>query len=184
MVQLTRIYTKSGDKGKTSLGNGNRVLKSNLRIEAIGSLDEANCFIGQSVLSAQDTFKSLLLSIQNDLFDLGADLCMPNSEQNTLRVNDDNIAYLENKIDSINSDLSDLTSFILPGGTKSAADLHLARSVVRRAERSCVHLAQEDDINPLIPQYLNRLSDLLFVMARFENNKGQNDILWNPGGNK
>lgn len=189
MVQLTRIYTKSGDKGKTSLGNGKRVSKCSTRIEAIGAIDEVNCFLGLSVLKISDEgVRQLLLRIQNDLFDLGADLCLPDDGEpapyEPLRVTHEQVVFLENKIDQYNADLSDLRSFILPGGTEAASALHLARSIARRAERWIILLSEEEAVSPQIIQYINRLSDLLFVLARWENHLGKSEILWVPGANR
>lgn len=189
MVQLTRIYTKSGDKGKTSLGNGQRISKSSPRIEAIGSVDELNCFMGLAALKTknQDIAK-LIFRIQNDLFDLGADLCLPETDEDPgytpLRMTADQVENLEAQIDLYNLELSDLKSFILPGGTESAATLHLARGIARRAERLVINVSETETISPPVIQYINRLSDLLFVLARYENNKGQDEILWVPGENR
>ena len=187
MVQLTRIYTKGGDKGKTSLGNGKRVLKSSSRIEAIGAIDEANAAIGiiRSFLTKHSPFTSFLEIIQNDLFDIGADLCMPssdNSKEAPLRLTQDKVSALEKWIDELNKELSPLTSFVLPGGSTEAAFCHLARTTIRRAERILVHLSQKEPLNPVILQYINRLSDFLFVLGRMLNNKGTADVLWVPGG--
>lgn len=183
MVQLTRIYTKSGDKGKTSLGNGSRVLKHDLRIDTIGAVDEVNASLGIAILHMPDSLKKILIRIQNDLFDLGADLCMPEGEG--LRIIEAQVTWLENQIDTLNSALSPLTSFVLPGGTAASAYLHLARTITRRAERLCSALLErEPSLNIFVLQYLNRLSDLLFVMGRYENDFGKNDVLWVPGANR
>jgi cob(I)alamin adenosyltransferase len=190
MVQLTRIYTKSGDKGKTALGNGQRVYKNCARIEAIGDVDEANAFLGWAIQFCQEDLAAILLKIQNDLFDLGADLCVPENPNDLstsrLTISSAQVDYLEQKIDLLNADLPPLTSFVLPGGTQTAAALHLARTVVRRAERRVVALSLEETINHEVVKYLNRLSDLLFVMARFVNHQkdAPGDVLWVPGVNR
>lgn len=187
MVQLTRIYTKGGDKGKTSLGDGTRHLKCDLRFDAIGHVDEANSSIGFARIycdKGQCEIDALLYRIQNDLFDLGADLCMPDLTQNALRITSSQVLSLEQNIDYYNNELSDLTSFILPGGTPLAASLHLTRSIIRRAERSIIDLHQKNPLNSELIKYINRLSDLLFVLARYCNNKGKDDILWVPGQNR
>lgn len=182
MVQLTRIYTKSGDKGKTSLGSGQRVPKQSLRIEAIGAVDEANAAVGLITCSRKDS-QETLQRIQNDLFDLGADLCFLEEDkpERALDITLQQIQRLEKEIDECNSGLAPLTSFVLPGGRQASAQLHFARTVVRRAERAVCALADQEAINPCVLQYLNRLSDLLFVLARVENEDGKADILWQPG---
>lgn len=189
MVLLTRIYTRGGDKGKTSLGNGTRILKSSLRIEAIGVIDEANATLGllRSFLQKDTPYIPFLEEVQNDLFDIGADLCIPSTnsiEGSKVELTQDKISILENWIDMLNEELLPLTSFVLPGGSIEAAFCHLARTTIRRAERILVHLSQKEPINPLIISYLNRLSDFLFVLGRILNNKGKDDILWKPGGRK
>lgn len=191
MVRLTRIYTRGGDKGKTSLGNGSRVLKSSLRIEAIGAIDEANASLGllRAFLSPSDPCLPVIKDIQNDLFDIGADLCYPSSSKTSsskpaLRLTQKKITQIEQWIDQLNLDLTPLTSFVLPGGSQTAAFCHQARTLIRRAERQIVNLSQKNSVNPLIIQYTNRLSDLLFVLGRILNNKGKEDILWIPGGKK
>lgn len=184
MVKLNRIYTRTGDAGETGLGDGSRVAKSSRRIEAIGDVDEANAVIGLARLSAAPEMDGQLAAIQNDLFDLGADLCMPQAAGETtppLRILPVQVARLETQIDAMNAELEPLTSFILPGGSEVAARLHFARTVVRRAERHLTALAAESSVNPAAAQYLNRLSDYLFVAARFANNKGAADVLWLPG---
>ena len=183
LVQLTRIYTKSGDKGKTSLGNSTRVWKDDPRIEVIGAVDEANASIGWVLEFVEGDCFSLLKRIQNDLFDLGADLCVPDAPQ-ALRISSTQVEYLEVQIDEINKNLPPLKSFILPGGSKASASLHMARTIVRRVERNLITLSKIDSINPELIKYLNRLSDLLFVMCRQVNNNGANDILWIPGKNR
>lgn len=188
MVKLTRIYTKGGDKGKTSLGDGTRVFKNSLRCKAIGDVDETNAVLGIVRLNAPSSFQNLLQHLQNDLFDIGADLCYPTAPNlkkgSSLQVTEHSISYLETTIDTLNSELEPLNSFVLPGGSLVSSYLHLARTVARRAERTCVDLSQEEYVNPLILKYINRLSDLLFVLSRFLNNKGTTDILWTPGKNQ
>lgn len=187
MVQLTRIYTRGGDKGKSSLGDGMRLLKSNVRFDAIGHVDEANSAIGVARLeisTAQRNIDMLLNKVQNDLFDVGADLCMPDLEKTALRIDESQVLALEEAIDHYNSDLLPLNSFVLPGGTSFSAHLHLARSIVRRAERAVVALNVESPLNLELVKYLNRLSDLLFVLARYANHKGEGDVLWIPGANR
>jgi cob(I)alamin adenosyltransferase len=181
MVQLTKIYTRTGDKGKTSLGDGKRVLKSSSRIEAIGTIDEVNALLGVLQAQCQDHISvgDLIRHIQNDLFDMGADLCMPDGES-CLRLQEKQVVFLEENLDGYNSNLNPLTSFILPGGHRLAADYHYARTVVRRAERCLTALHESHPINPYIIHYTNRLSDLLFVLARYFNNKGKDDVLWEP----
>lgn len=187
MVLLSKIYTKSGDKGKTALGDGERIFKDHARIEAIGEVDEANAFIGLAFQCSTDEIKTLLQKIQNNLFDLGADLCVKDGEKTTnkLKVTKEQVSFLEAMIDTYNQSLPNLTSFVLPGGTEFATALHLARTVVRRAERRVISLSHENNINPEIIKYLNRLSDLLFVLARFSNHQSsRGDVLWMPGANQ
>jgi cob(I)alamin adenosyltransferase len=186
MVYLSRIYTKTGDAGDTALGDGRQVSKDHLRIEAIGAVDELNAVLG--LLMAHDphlTEHGLVLSIQNDLFDLGADLCLPavpgEKPGEKLRVTAAESEKLEAAIDRLNADLKPLTSFVLPGGSPAAARCHLARTVCRRAERIVVTLMRAEPVNPHLLVYLNRLSDLLFVLARTFNHQGRGDILWQPG---
>ena len=181
MVQLTRIYTRGGDKGKTSLGSGKRVSKAHARIHAIGDVDEANAAIGWARQYTPPSLDEILLRIQNDLFDLGADLCTPDESPTALRIISSQVDYIEHKIDEFNAHLGSLTSFVLPGGSKGSAALHLARTIVRRAERTIVTLHEKQPINYEIIKYLNRLSDLLFVLGRHTNDKGKNDVLWVPG---
>lgn len=187
MVLLSKIYTKGGDKGKTSLGDGKRIFKDHIRIEAIGEVDEANAFVGWASQYSDGEVKELLQKIQNNLFDLGADLCIKDTEttNNKLKVTPEQVFFLESTIDHYNKSLPSLTSFVLPGGTNFATSLHLARTVVRRAERRVISLSHKEEINPEIVKYLNRLSDLLFVLARFSNHHSldSNDILWTPGRN-
>ena len=187
MVTLNRIYTKTGDKGDTALGDGTRVPKHSLRIAAYGTIDEANAAIGIARLSTEGELAEMLKRIQNDLFDLGADLCVPETATRTegrLRVSDAQVERLEREIDLMNAELSPLTSFVLPGGKPAAAYLHLARVIARRAERLIVELSREETINPTAIRYANRLSDHLFVASRFANDKGKDDVLWTPGANR
>ncbi|TWT14006.1 cob(I)yrinic acid a,c-diamide adenosyltransferase [Reyranella sp. CPCC 100927] len=187
MVQLTRIYTRGGDKGKTSLGNGERVEKHDQRVAAYGAVDEANATIGLARLHTTGDDDAMLARIQNDLFDLGADLCTPEAEGNTrerLRIVASQVERLEREIDAMNADLAPLKSFILPGGTPAATYLHLARTVARRAEREMTALAQRETVNQEALRYINRVSDHLFVMARHLNDKGARDVLWSPGATR
>jgi cob(I)alamin adenosyltransferase len=188
MVQLTRIYTRGGDKGRTSLGDGTRVDKHNARVEAYGTVDEANAVIGLARLQVEGEVAAMLARIQNDLFDLGGDLCIPpkegEAEGQALRIQDSQVERLEREIDALNAELQPLNSFVLPGGTPAAAWLHLARTVVRRAERATTRLAEAEAVNPAAVRYLNRLSDHLFVLARWTNGKGSGDVLWKPGAHR
>ncbi len=181
MVYLSRIYTKSGDGGETGLGDGTRVAKDHPRVAACGEVDELNAVLGLAVLHAPAD-AALLRSVQNDLFDVGADLCVPTGDG--LRVTAAQAERLERAIDRVNERLEPLRSFILPGGSAAAAWLHLARTVCRRAERAVVALAHAEPVNPQAPIYLNRLSDLLFVLARAANADGTADVLWVPGANR
>ena len=187
MVYLSRIYTKSGDTGETGLGDGQRLPKNAPRIEAYGTVDELNSILGL-VLATVTIERELLIAIQNDLFDVGADLCVPESPEppkfTPLRVTAAQVERLEKAIDRINEPLQPLRSFILPGGSPAAAWLHLARTVCRRAERIVVTLRETDTVNDQVLIYLNRLSDLLFVMARSANDGGTGDVLWVPGQNR
>ena len=184
MVKLNKIYTRTGDKGSTQLGDGKRVDTNSLRVDAYGADDEANATIGLSILRTNTKIKKILQIIQNDLFDLGADLCMPDKKKiQKLKITKDRVDYIEKKIDSFNKELAPLSSFILPGGSESSTYLHIARTVTRRAERKVCALSKKERINPVAIIYLNRLSDLLFVLARYTNNKGKKDILWKPGKN-
>lgn len=187
MVTLTKIYTRGGDKGQTSLGDGRRVAKHDLRVEAYGTVDETNGVIGLARLHTEGEADAMLSRIQNDLFDLGADLCTPESgrkAEGALRIVDSQVERLEKEIDAMNAELQPLTSFILPGGTPASAYLHLARTVARRAERLITRLSETEPLNPATIRYINRLSDHLFVLARFLNDKGASDVLWVPGGNR
>ncbi|MBR72961.1 MAG: ATP:cob(I)alamin adenosyltransferase [Rhodospirillaceae bacterium] len=185
MVRLTKIYTKGGDSGETSLGDGARVPKHNLRVNAYGTVDEANSIIGIARLNCDIQSNIILDNIQNDLFDIGADLCRPiKDKEKSLRVTSSQVLRLETEIDDINSRLEPLNSFILPGGSSGAAHLHHARTVVRRAERLATELSINEEVNPFVITYLNRLSDHLFVLARHLNNDGKKDVLWKPGANR
>ncbi len=186
MVYLSRIYTKSGDRGETGLGDGSRVAKDHPRVAAYGGVDELNAVLGLLLAVPADLPEAdLLRAIQNDLFDVGADLCVPQPAGETpgqkLRVQEAQALRLEAAIDRLNANLKPLTSFILPGGRPAAAWCHLARTVCRRAERDVVTLAHTEPVNPQVVVYLNRLSDLLFVLARVYNGNGQEDVLWVPG---
>jgi len=187
MVILNRIYTKTGDKGQTALGDGTRLPKHSLRIAAFGTVDETNAAIGLARLHTHDSFDAMLARIQNDLFDLGADLCVPEDGKRgpgALRIVEAQVERLEQEIDAMNAELSPLTSFVLPGGNAAAAYLHLARTVCRRAERLIVELAEKEKIGVAALKYVNRLSDHLFVASRFANAKGAGDVLWVPGKNR
>ena len=192
MIVLNKIYTRTGDKGTTALGTGDRVAKHNVRVETYGTTDEVNSVLGVARLHAGNTpeIDIALSRIQNDLFDLGADLCFPESDEpldyEPLRVTDTQVDWLETEIDRLNGDLEPLNSFILPGGTPLAAHLHHARTVSRRAERLCVALgeAEPGKVSDAVLKYLNRLSDYLFVAARWCNEKGRADVLWTPGANR
>lgn len=186
MVYLNRIYTRSGDAGETSLGDGTRVPKTHPRIAAYGTVDELNAALGMALTADgfSDGQQGRLQQVQNDLFDVGADLCVPQSEGAAgggLRVKPAQIERLETWIDEDTARLQPLTSFILPGGSPASAALHFARTVCRRSEIAVEHLAAEEAVNPQVRIYLNRLSDLLFVMARRSNDDGRGDVLWVPG---
>jgi cob(I)alamin adenosyltransferase len=185
MVHLSRIYTRGGDAGQTSLGDGTRVPKHDPRVATVGTVDEANAVIGLARLTAGNGIDAMLGRIQNDLFDLGADLCAPEDPATPrLRINDVQVLRLESEIDAMNAELKPLDSFVLPGGSETAAQLHLARTVVRRAARRMYQLAVREPLNPAALRYVNRLSDHLFVLARRANNNGQDDVLWVPGANR
>lgn len=188
MVKLTKIYTRGGDSGQTSLGDGTRLSKNAVRVAAYGTADETNATIGLARLHTNGVEDEMLARIQDDLFDLGADLCTPGdnfSETETaLRITQLQIDRLEAEIDTMNKELAPLTSFILPGGSPASAYLHLARTVSRRAERLMVELAETEPVNPSAIKFINRLSDHLFVMARHLNNQGHCDVLWRPGANR
>jgi len=187
MVVLNRIYTKTGDKGETALGDGTRVPKHAARIASYGTVDETNAVIVIVRLHASGEVDAMLGRIQNDLFDLGADLCIPETSRRSegaLRITDSQVDRLEREIDAMNAELAPLASFVLPGGTPAAAYLHLARTVSRRAERRMVELAQSETVSPAALKYINRLSDHLFVASRYANEKGAKDVLWTPGANR
>lgn len=187
MVILNRIYTKTGDKGETALGDGTRLPKHALRITSYGTVDEANAAIGLARLHTEGEMDAMLARIQNDLFDLGADLCVPEvgrRSEGALRIIDAQVERLENEIDAMNTELAPLKSFVLPGGTPVAAHLHLARTIVRRAERLLTELATQEAVGAAALKYVNRLSDHLFVASRYANDKGAKDVLWVPGANR
>jgi len=187
MVVLSKIYTRTGDKGETALGNGDRVAKHSARVSAYGTVDETNATLGMARLHATGDADAALARISNDLFDLGADLCTPDRENDAkapyprLRIVDAQVDRLETEIDAMNARLTPLRSFILPGGTPLAAHLHLCRTTCRRAERLTVELSQTEDVNPAAVKYLNRLSDWFFVAGRIANHDGKDDVLWVPG---
>jgi cob(I)alamin adenosyltransferase len=184
-MKLDRIYTRSGDDGRTSLGDGARLPKFHVRVAAYGSVDEANSIIGIALLYVSDAdIRDVLSRVQNDLFDLGGDLCRPEREHRKvepLRVSEQQVRWIEERIDAFNAALAPVDSFVLPGGSQAAAHLHHARTVVRRAERYMAEIAYQEPINPAALKYANRLSDLLFVLARYVNERGRADILWGPG---
>ena len=187
MVKLTKIYTRGGDTGQTSLGDGTRVAKHDVRVAAYGTVDEANAVVGLARLHTSGDVDAMLARIQNDLFDLGADLCTPETpdpKYPPLRVVQAQVDRLEHEIDALNKDMKPLDSFILPGGSPGASWLHLARTVVRRAERLMTELAESETINSIAIKYANRLSDHLFVLARHLNDGGKSDVLWVPGKNR
>ena len=187
MVKIDKIYTRGGDKGETSLTDGTRAKKYNQRIEAYGTVDESNATIGLARMHTQGSEDDMLSRIQNDLFDLGADVSMPTGskfEDSALRVTQEQVDRLEHEIDQMNENISPLNSFVLPGGSKASAYLHLSRTIVRRAERLLVSAAEEVEISPITIKYLNRLSDHLFIMSRKTNDDGKGDVLWTPGENR
>jgi cob(I)alamin adenosyltransferase len=187
LVKLTRIYTRGGDKGKTSLGDGARVPKQSRRVEAFGTVDEANAALGLARLHTAGDEDAMLARIQNDLFDLGADLCTPESGRHAagaLRIVAAQVKRLETEIDRMNAELAPLNSFVLPGGSPASAYLHLGRTVTRRAERLVCALAAAEPVNPEAIKYLNRLSDHLFVLGRRLNGNGARDVLWQPGATR
>ncbi|MEZ5691042.1 MAG: cob(I)yrinic acid a,c-diamide adenosyltransferase [Rickettsiales bacterium] len=186
MVKINKIYTKTGDDGQTGLADGSRRAKFDLRVKAYGTVDEANSSIGMARLYIDEKYDKNLFMVQNDLFDLGADLSTPHNNNNdkALRIAPSQTERLEHEIDSINANISPLTSFVLPAGGQAAAYLHMARCVVRRAERISCELSKVETINNEVIKYLNRLSDLLFVLARASNNNGKADILWIPAANR
>jgi len=190
MVVLNRIYTRTGDDGSTALGTGERRPKYDLRVEAYGTVDEVNAVIGAARLHATGELDAMLARIQNDLFDVGADLCMPDKGKGPggarLDVTESQLEWLERRIDVLNEELAPLRSFVLPGGSAAAAYMHLARTVCRRAERLMVELKDRpgESVTPAAIKYVNRLSDFFFVAARFANDKGAADVLWIPGQNR
>ena len=190
MVRLTRIYTRGGDGGETSLGDGTRVPKSSLRVAAYGTVDEANAAIGIARLHTDVTLDAALSRIQNDLFDVGADLCTPGKGRGPdgarLTVTQAQVDWLESEIDRLNDALAPLKSFVLPGGSPAAAYLHLARTICRRAERLIAELKDKrgEVVGDEVLKYVNRLSDFLFVASRYANGKGARDVLWQPGQNR
>lgn len=190
MVVLSKIYTKTGDSGDTALGDGTRRPKHDLRIASYGTTDEVNAAVGLARLHADEMIDHALGRIQNDLFDLGADLCRPNLAGDTeaefppLRMTAAQTERLENEIDTMNADLSPLRSFVLPGGSPLAAHLHMCRTISRRAERLAVQLAESEEVNSSVLTYLNRLSDWFFVASRVANANGKKDVLWVPGANR
>ena len=190
MVVLNKIYTRTGDGGDTALGNGSRVAKHSVRVNAYGTVDETNATVGLTRLHATGEMDAQLAMIQNDLFDLGADLCRPEMEKDgeaeypPLRMSDTQVQRLETEIDAMTKQVEPLRSFILPGGSPLAAHLHLCRTVSRRAERLSVELSTMEQVNPAAVKYLNRLSDWFFQAARIANDSGRNDVLWVPGANR
>ncbi|MGR3341737.1 MAG: cob(I)yrinic acid a,c-diamide adenosyltransferase [Paracoccaceae bacterium] len=190
MVVLNKIYTRTGDGGETALGDGNRVPKHALRVSAYGTVDETNACVGLARLHANAGTDAELARIQNDLFDLGADLCRPDIDKDAraeyppLRVTQAQVDRLEAEIDAMNEALEPLRSFVLPGGSALAAHLHICRTLSRRAERLATELATIESVNPAVMKYLNRVSDWFFVAARMANNDGRDDVLWVPGANR
>lgn len=195
MVKLNRIYTKTGDSGKTGLGDGSRIAKTDIRVAVMGDVDEVNALIGIAMCTATGRLAAELAAIQNDLFDLGADISVPEKirekgqktgevVQSRLRVSESQVKRLEKQIDGLTAKLTPLTSFILPGGSQTSSWLHLARTVARRAERALFALAAKQPVNAQALHYLNRLSDYLFVAARWANAKGKKDVLWQPGAGR
>jgi len=190
MVVLSKIYTRTGDAGETALGNGKRVAKHSHRVNAYGTVDEVNATVGLARQVSEGAMDAMLSAIQNDLFDLGADLCTPDMELDAereyppLRMVASQVDRLESEIDVMNAKLDPLRSFILPGGSALAAQMHLCRTVARRAERLVVELSAEEAVNPDAVKYLNRLSDWFFVAGRIANNDGRDDVLWVPGANR
>lgn len=190
MVVLSKIYTRTGDAGDTALGDGARVAKDSVRVSAYGTVDELNSTLGMARLHAEGDAEAGVARVQNDLFDLGADLCTPGFERDAeadrprLRIVAAQVDRLEREIDTMNAGMKPLRSFVLPGGSALAAHLHLSRTVCRRAERETVTLARQESVNPEAVRYLNRLSDWLFVAARAANLGGEGDVLWVPGANR
>jgi cob(I)alamin adenosyltransferase len=187
MVKINKVYTRTGDDGRTVLGDGARLPKFHARVAAYGSLDETNAFIGLARLHVGEETARILGRVQNDLFDLGADLCKPERsglKREPLRAAEAQVVWVEAAIDAANARLAPLDSFVLPGGTRGAVLLHVARTVVRRAEREVAEIAYQEPVTPAALRYVNRLSDLLFVLARAENDEGRGDVLWRPGANR
>jgi len=187
MVKINKVYTRTGDDGRTVLGDGARLTKFHVRVAAYGSVDEANSFLGLAALHVGAETKDILVPIQNDLFDIGADLCRPQRsglKLEPLRLNETQVDWLEATIDAQNAKLAPLTSFVLARGSPGAVLLHVARTVVRRAEREIVEIAFQEPVTPAVIRYMNRLSDLLFVLARVENADQGGDALWVPGANR
>ena len=190
MVVLNKIYTRTGDAGTTALGDGSRVAKNSLRVDAYGTVDETNATVGLARQHSTGEMDVALSRIQNDLFDLGADMCRPDiandadAEYPPLRIVETQVDRLEAEIDAMNANLTPLRSFVLPGGSGLAASLHLCRTVSRRAERLAVELARDEQVNPAAIKYLNRLSDWFFVASRVANANGEKDVLWVPGANR
>lgn len=191
MVKLNRIYTRTGDDGTTGLVDGSRIPKHSVRVEAIGMVDEANSAVGLAICAiSNEAHRALLIRVQNDLFDLGADLATPAEDgdfapsEMVLRIVSAQAEWLEAQIDELNERLEPLTSFVLPGGSEAAARVHVARATTRAAERAMTALAGESPVNPAASAYINRLSDLLFVLARVLNDDGTTDVKWVPGANR
>jgi cob(I)alamin adenosyltransferase len=186
MVRIDKVITRGGDKGETSLGDGTRVAKDTQRVAAYGTVDEANATLGVLRLhtAGDNEADAMLMRIQNDLFDAGADLCVPGASGERLRLTDAPSARLEAEVATMNAELPELRSFVLPGGSAGAAFAHVARTVVRRAEREVVALSHVEEVNPAVVRFLNRLSDHLFVLGRWLNDKGARDVLWVPGANR
>lgn len=184
MVRIDRVVTRGGDTGETSLGDGTRVPKDALRVEAYGEVDEANAALGMLRLHCEGEADAMLGRIMNDLFDVGADLCVPGAAGERLRLTDAPSLRLEAEVTAMNAELPALTSFVLPGGTAGAAHAHLARTLVRRAERRVVALSHVEEVNPAVVRYLNRLSDHLFVLSRRLNENGARDVTWTPGATR
>ena len=190
MVRLDKIVTKAGDGGKTRLATGEPVSKAGARVEAYGAVDEANSALGMARLytTADPLLDPILERAQNDLFDLGADLATPETDKplgyEPLRIQESQTLRLEAELDALNEKLTPLTSFVLPGGSPAAAHLHLARAITRRAERAIVHLSETEKVSPEAIKYCNRLSDLLFIAARYANDEGRADLMWKPGANR
>jgi cob(I)alamin adenosyltransferase len=185
MVKINRVYTRTGDDGRTGLGDGARIPKFHPRVAAYASVEEANSFVGLACVHVREDLRPILYRIQNDLFDVGADLCRPDRpglKLQPLRVSDQQVQWLEHTLETYTARLKPLSSFVLPGGSVAAATLHVARTTARRAERDIVELAFQEPVTPAVIRYMNRVSDVLFVLARIENDSGNADALWKPGG--